>query len=253
MKYVDVHTQEGLDAALKDPNVWPVLRGGGEFEISGSAQVRASGSAQVTASGSAQVTAYGSAQVRAYDSAQVTAYGSAQVRASDSAQVTAYDSAQVTASGSAQVTASKRVAVTRHGTEVKVEGGVQIEAWKAACLAEWLDEYGVEAKDGIVTLFKAVDSDFRSGRGQLYVPGTAPEAQDWDGGERECGGGFHFCGTPHHALGFFEGAKRFVGCPVRVDEIAFHLDAVYPSKVKARRVVEPGCFEVDIQGNRIGA
>ena len=49
MKNVECRTQAELDAALKDPNVWPILRGDGVFEVSGSATVRASGSATVQA------------------------------------------------------------------------------------------------------------------------------------------------------------------------------------------------------------
>jgi len=259
MKIVKCNTQAELDAALKDPNIYPELVGNEWFDVSGLAQVTAYDSVQVRASDSAQVTAYGSAQVRASDSAQVTASGSAQVRASDSAQVTAsgsaqvwaYGSAQVRASDSAQVTASKHVAVTKHGKKTRVKGGVQIDFKNPQNLDEWFDEYELKAKSGIVILYKAVGSDFRSERGGDYTPGTTPESDSWSTKE-ECGHGLHFCGTPYHALGISPNAKRFVGCPVRVDSIAHWPDGDYPQKVKAPRVVKPGCFEVDLDGNPIG-
>jgi hypothetical protein len=212
--------------------------------------VTASGASQVRVSGSSQVRAYDSSQVRAYDSSQVTASDSSQVRAYDSSQVTAYDSSQVRAYGSSQVTASKYVAVTKSGKGVKATGGVQIDYLPPQNLAEWLEEYGVEVNDGVVILYKAVGSDFMSERGGNYAPGTTPECDSWQT-DCECGHGLHFSGTPHHALGFYANAKRFVACPVAVDSIAHWPNGDYPTKVKAPRVVAPGCFEVDINGKRI--
>jgi hypothetical protein len=218
MKNVQCRTQAELDAALKDPSVWPELVGDGEFEISGSSQVTASDSSQVRASGSSQVTAY------------------------DSSQVTAYDSSQVTA--------SKYVAVTKNGNRVKATGGVQINYIPPQNLAEWMEEYSIQVTDGVAIVYKAVGSDFKSQRGEYYTPGTTPECDRWDTSV-ECGGGLHVCGTPHHALGFYVEAKRFVALPVVVDSIAHWPNGDYPTKVKVPRVVAPGCYEVDINGKRI--
>ena len=192
---------------------------------------------------------YGSSQVRAYGSSHVRAYGSSQVTAYDSSQVTAYDSSQVRAYGSSQVTASKFVAVTIIGNP-KVEGGHQIRLPAITNATEWCEFYGVEVAKGIVILHKAVDANYISSRGFAYVPGTQPKASDWDGGIAECGNGLHFCATPHHALWFNPDAKKFVACPIALADIVVHLNAVYPSKIKA-----PGCcapvWECDINGNKI--
>ena len=51
MKIVKCNTQAELDAALKDPNIYPELVGNEWFDVSDSAQVWASDSAQVTAYG----------------------------------------------------------------------------------------------------------------------------------------------------------------------------------------------------------
>ncbi len=250
MKNVKCSTQAELDDALKNSEVWPELVGGGYFEISDSATVTAYDSATVTASGSATVTAYGSATVTAYGSATVTASGSATVRAYGSATVTAYDSATVTAYGSATVRASKYVAITKTGGRVNATGGVQIDYQSPQSLAEWFEEYGVAPVDGIAVLYKAVGSDFKSERGGDYTPGTTPKSDSWNT-TQECGHGLHFCGTPHHALGFYLEAKRFVACPVAVDSIAFTASGDYPTKVKAPCVVAPGCYEVDIDGRKL--
>jgi hypothetical protein len=136
---------------------------------------------------------------------------------------------------------------------VIVEGGQVIELAKPdlATGAKWCAYHGIEPDaDGVVVLFKAVDADFVSPRGMAYMPGSAPVAPDWDGGERECGGGLHFSPSPGHALAFVSDASRFVGCPVRVAEIVTHPDGQYPNKVKA-----PGCcgpvFEVDRDGEPV--
>jgi hypothetical protein len=196
-------------------------------------EVRSPAGVWLEISGSSQVTAYGSSQVTAYGSSQVTAYGSS----------------QVTAYGSSQVTASKQVAVTLSGN-AKAAGGVQIKYKRPATTAEWLEEYQLTPKDGVVILFKAVNDEYKSSHEMSYTPGTMPIAPDWDGEERECGGGLHFCALPVMALGFFREATKFITCPVRVDEIVVHPNAEYPNKIKAPRVVEPGCYEVDINGKR---
>jgi hypothetical protein len=147
VKNVECRTQLELDTALKDPNVSPILVGNGTFT--------------------------------AYDSSQVRAYGSS--------QVTAYDSSQVRAYGSSQVTASKHVAVTKHGKGTRVSGGVQIDYLPPQTLAEWLEEYGVQVKDGIAIVYKAVDSDFKSPHGGDYSPGTLTECDHWNT-TVECGG-----------------------------------------------------------------
>jgi hypothetical protein len=153
------------------------------------------------------------------------------------------------------VTATKQVAVTIHGKLAKVEGGVQIPYIPPSSVSEWLENYDIQQKDGVVVLYKAVDSDFFSqhtdpnGNKTSYAPGTTPAAIDWDGGKNECGGGLHFSPCPAMALSFAPFATKFVACPVSVDNIAYHPEGNYPNKVKAPKVVLP-CYEVDTQGNK---
>ena len=284
MKHVKCRTQDELDAALKDPNAWPILVGDGRFEVSGRATVQASGSATVRASGSATVRAWGratvqaseSATVEASENATVLAWGratvlasesatvqasgsatvlaseSATVRAWGSANVRAWDSANVQAWDSANVQASKYVAVTKIGGKVKATGGVHIDYLPPQNLAEWMEEYDIQVKDGVAIVYKAVDSDFKSEGGGEYSPGSQTECDHWDPSV-ECGGGLHVCGTPFHALSFSRDTKRFVALPVAVDSIAHWPNGNYPTKVKVPRVVAPGCYEVDINGNPVRA
>jgi len=176
------------------------------------------------------------------------------VRASGSAQVRASGSAQVRASGSAQVHASKYVAVTDYGPQTRINGGVHIVIRKPTTPAEWCELHGATVDEGIVTLYKAVDDDYATGqsrgRGIYYTPGATPEAPDWDGGKAECGGGLHFTARPWEARAFNRAATRYIACPVALEDLAApHLNAMYPAKIKARRISTPGCVEVDVDGN----
>ena len=268
---IEVTTQAQLDAAVQvHPDELITITGAGWFTVrsgrfaSGSASVRAYDSASVRAYDSASVMAYGSASVMAYDSvpvmasgsASVMAYGSASVRAYDSASVMAYDSASVMAYDSASVEASRMVAVHNHNPDnkygtVKITGGVVIEVRHAATIEEWFADNLIEPDNGVVTLFKAVDDDFKSGYGFDYTPGSVPVAPDWDGGVNECGGGLHFCAAPWIAKSQFNrSATRFVACPILVSDIAFHPGGQLPSKVKAKGCCAP-VWECDIDGNPV--
>jgi hypothetical protein len=226
-----VHTQEELDAALAKPapgQIW--ICGTGRFVVSGSAHVVAWGSAHVVAWGSAHVVAW------------------------DSAHVVARDSAHVVARGSTHVVATKYVSVHRQSTLTTITGGVVIDVPPITTAEAWCEYYGVTVADGVATLYKGVNDDYRSAQasanGGDYTPGTIPVALDWDGGDLECGGGLHFSPTALHTLQFTADAKRFVACPVKVSDIVVHHPAQYPSKVKARGCCAP-VYEVDRYGKPI--
>jgi hypothetical protein len=51
------------------------------------------------------------------------------------------------------------------------------------------------------------------------------------------------------ALDFRPGAACFVACPVKVSDLAFHPDGMYPEKVKGPGLCAP-CWEVDSNGDR---
>ena len=169
-------------------------------------------------------------------------YGSSTVRA--------YDSSTVRACDSSTVRATYQVPVLIMAKGPKVTGGVQIKYKTPTTAKEWLDNYGLKSVRGVVTLYKAVNSEFKSERGTSYAPGEKPKAHDWDGGKVECGAGLHFCAAPELCLQFYPGATKFIACPVKVSEIAVHKNPSFPTKVKAPRVYG-ACFEVDINGKKI--
>jgi hypothetical protein len=252
-----VRTQAELQQALDDQD-FAELVGDGHFEVFGSASVRAYDSASVSAYDSASVRAFGSASVSAFGSASVRAFGSASVRASDSASVSAFGSASVRAFGSASVrafgsasvSATPYVAVHKFSKRVTISGtGHIIEPPDLTDPANWLAYYGIQPDDsGVVLLYKSVHADFRSQYGADYSPGSTPEADDFMA-TNACGSGLHFSPRPHMALAYHDGpGQRFVACPVRAADLVPIGTAGACDKVKARAVVSPGCFEVDIDG-----
>jgi hypothetical protein len=245
MRYIDVHTQAELDASLEKKQTDEVIvcRGNGSFCISGSASVRA----------------WDSASVRAWGSASVEAWDSASVRASGSASVRASGSASVEASGSASVEASRYVSVHKMSPGALVRGGVVIDVPRMETPAVWLDYYGVEAKRGIVILYKAVDADWHTGGGCLlpdnslcsYAPGAKPIASDFDPSPRDCGRGLHGCARPSMAAAYFHGQPaHYVAVPVRVSDLGSPDPDGDTRKIRFRCAAKP-CYEVDIDGTKV--
>ena len=248
-EYVYCKTQKQCDAALKAKKI-PRLVGDGDFSVGGTAYVVALESSHVVARGSSHVVAWGSSHVEALGSSHVEAWGSSHVVALESSHVEARGSSHVVAWGSSHVEASSLVAVHQHSTDSKVSGGVVIVVKAPKTPAEWCEYYGARIEDGHAILFKGVDENFKSPHGICYAPGTMPTAPDWDGGKHECGGGLHFSPSPLATLEFNASAKRFIACPIKLEEIAVHPKPSYPNKVKAPRVAKP-CYEVDRYGNAI--
>ena len=213
---VEVKTQADFDAAVSAGNV--AVCTSGRFEAYGSASVRASGSASVVA----------------YDSASVVAYGFVALRLF----------------GGLTIRAAASVVVMIHRAAQSIEGGQQIECKNPVTPAGWCEHWGVTVDGEMALLYKGVGGDYHSPHGGDYTPGTVPVADDWDGGGRECGGGFHFSPTPHMTREFNPDATKYVACPVALEDIAVHPDGDYPQKVKARGCCAP-VWECDIDGNKV--
>ena len=162
--------------------------------------------------------------------------------------VVAWGYAQLSLFGAVFATLSARCSALIHGTGAEVKGGRQI-CVRFKTVQDWCDYYGVEIKNGVAILYKALNDDFTSPYGLSYAPGSQPVAPDWDGGQVECGGGLHFSPSPAMAMEFHASATKYVGCPVAVHECAVNPDGAYPQKVKAKRCCGP-VFEVDRIGKR---
>jgi len=217
--------------------------------------VTATGSSTVTATDSSTVTAYGSSTVTATDSSTVTATDSSTVRAYGSSTVRAYDSSTVTATDSSTVTATPYVAVHQHSENATIEGGVVIKVPELSDLETWLTYYGIEVtgtgKNRKAWVYKAVESGYISQHRTVYKPGSKPEAADWDG-KPTCGGGLHFSPRPEMATSYCMSATNWLRCPVLVSEMVVVTEMGDCDKVKARRVVAPGCQEVTEHGDPVG-
>ena len=163
------------------------------------------------------------------------AWGSSHVEAWGSSHVVARGQVMLRLFSALKITASAQVIIAKHGNAGEVTGGRVIEMAPPATTAEWCDFYGVPHEDGVATVYKGVDINFRSPRGGDYTPGSAPVAPDWDGGDRECGGGLHFSPHPRMTREFANDAARFVACQVALVDMRAPLAGdEYPQKIKAR-------------------
>ncbi len=143
------------------------------------------------------------------------------------------------------------LAVVRDGGLADGEGEILRPA-SATTVRGWLRNCHIPIRNRVVILFKAVDETWKSGCHFDYTPGTIPQAPDWDGGKRECGGGLHFSPRPWMAREFHPEATRYVGCPIRVSDIRPpQKNDQYPQKVKARGCCGP-VFPVDEDGKPVG-
>lgn len=217
------------------------------LNLSGDARAWVQGTSFTDASGRATVSAWGSAHVLADGTASVEAREGTVVVARGATKVKAFGHVIVRASGQARVEAQEGVVVMRHGGDVTVSHGTVTDAVRFESPEEWCHYYGVHVEDGVATLYKAVDEEFTSLYGMSYRPGSEPQADDWDAGERECGGGLHFSPQPLFAVPSAGAKMRFVACPVRLADIVVHPNGIYPDKVKASGVCAP-VYEVDQDG-----
>jgi hypothetical protein len=240
---LEVKTEAELRAALADGNT-PVVVADISIVFRGTEAPRII----ATATGKLHVVARESSQphVVAWESSQphVVAWGSSQPH------VVAKGTVQLSVRGSVSIVAAAAVAICILGGSPKIDGDGFVTRVDRSTPEKWCEYYGVEIEDGIALIYKAVRNNYVSKRGMSYAPGTCPEAPDWDGPARECGGGLHFSPCPSMARTFDEEATRYLACPVRLDETVVHPDGAYPDKCKAKRVALP-CWEVELDGTPV--
>ncbi|MFC5730944.1 MULTISPECIES: hypothetical protein [Nocardioides] len=233
--------------------------------VSGVAAVRVKGRAVVFASGAARVRADGHSTVYAFDAANVTASGNARVYASNYAVVRAYGSAVVEARSHVTVYANGKATVRAFGTgtvvhdlspDARVFGGSQVVPdVHRHDAADWCERNGVTVTDGVATLYRAVDENWRTANDELrhcidYTPGSMPVAPDWNPdlpGSR--GGGLFFSPSPFATLSCVPPASkalRFVSAGVLVCELVPTTNVA----AKAPRVVSPS-VAVDLAGQPV--
>ena len=161
-------------------------------------------------------------------------------------------SAHVVAMGSAHVVAGQWCSVHKmRGHIGAISGGVVLVQPELATTEDWCAYHGVAVKDGVAVLYKGVRDNYHSAHDCLYAPGSVPISADWDGGDKECGGGLHFCPFPAACFRYDEQATRFVACPVALADMRTpRSDDQYPDKIKARGCCGP-VYEVDRYGKAV--
>jgi hypothetical protein len=157
--------------------------------------------------------------------------------------------AMLTVCGPCKITATAEVRIRIDSGDPEISGGVVHRVPPILSPGDWCERYDIPVTVGVAVLYKCVSDNFKSFWSGDYTPGTIPVAIDWDDGERECGGGLHFCPTPGHARGYQIGTK-YVACPVLLADIAVHPNPKHPDKVKARGCCAP-VYEVDYDGKPV--
>ena len=271
---IEIKTQHELESQIAKGESDFRFVAGGTFEININTRwIKVAVAAElkydvsVEARESSRVEAWGSSRVEARESSRVEAWGSSRVVARESSSVVARESSSVEAWGSSRVEAKGFVSLTAFGgtlklgatchvfvrsKKAKIKGGIKTQAILKTP-KDWCEYYGVEVKNGVAILYKSVLSDFYNpyNRTVKYEPGTKPEATDWDGGKRECGGGLHFspCVSMAREFHYSDNAK-YVACPVALKDMSVHFDGSMPQKCKAKRVCKP-LWEVNKDGEKI--
>ena len=214
----------------------PVLIGGGRFDLTVDGDQRPK---IVVQDGALCVVARGSSQPHVV------------ARESSQPHVEAKGLVQLAISGAVKVIAAATVAIVILAGKPDIAGGGFVQRIDRSTPAAWCEHYGVEVHADVAILFKGTRPDFRSPRGTSYAPGTIPEAPDWDGMARECGGGLHYSPSPGHTKEFIdEKGTRLLACPVALADFVVHPDGRYPQKVKARKQ-RVSAWEVDIHGKPV--
>lgn len=129
-------------------------------------------------------------------------------------------------------------------------GGIKMRVKKNTA-KEWCDYYGVEVKNGIAVLYKAVNEGYSSNHDPSFkwVPGTKPEVSYFCK-KTECEKGLHFSPHPTMTHQFIDNPAHYLACPVKVSDIVIHPNGAYPEKCKAQRVCAP-IWEVNEYGEKI--
>jgi hypothetical protein len=231
-KIVKVTSQAELDAAMADPKTMDVwICGDGRFVV------------RLTPANKS---------VSTRETARVVLEGSSHVEARESSHVVARGSSSICAFADSVVVATKYVAVQKRDHTVTVTGdGVVIEVPPITTAEQWCEFYGINVKDGIATLFKAVRGNYASGHDATFfwTPGTMPRVPKMD--TNECGVGLHAVAHPTMGLQFYSAPDvRFVACPVKLEDIRVTHPASYPFKVKFKQVAVP-VYEVDRYGKAL--
>ena len=258
MTIIEIKTQAQLDKAISADATDVRFVKKGEFNITCKNWLRVHVEAalqyevKLVAGGSSHVEAWESSHVEAWESSHVEAWGSSHVVARESSHVVASGYVSISIFGKNIVKMTAKCHAFIHNAAAEITGGKTTKAILKTP-ADWCEYYGVPVIKGVATVYKSVKGDYSNPyNGTVkYIPGTMPEAKDWDGGKAECGGGLHFSPCISMALEFHKGDDaKYLACQIKLSEMAVHFDGSYPNKCKAKRVIAP-LIEVDRNGNPI--
>jgi hypothetical protein len=155
---------------------------------------------------------------------------------------------QIVIRGKIKGTAHAKTAITCFGQTCDIDGG-NVLFVDISTPQKWCEYYGLKIDMDKALLFKGLNKNFKSERGGDYTPGTIPVCADWDGGEIECGAGYHVSPHPQMTKEFCT-AEKFVAGWVNFADMAVHPNGQYPQKCKIHKYASP-VWECDENGDPV--
>ena len=215
-----------------------------ELRDSSRAELRDSSRAVLWDSSRAELRDSSRAELRDSSSAVLWGSSSAVLRGSSSAELWDSSRAVLWGSSSAELWDSSRAVLWGWLTAARLIGALPVATgdgrWMRVQSAEdWCRYHGLPVDDGHVWLTKIVNTDGRSERGAVYLPGEPlPTPDRWDPSpDKACGAGLHLSPSPVHARGYYDPpGGRVMECRVALADIAVHEPDL--SKVRVARIVE---------------
>lgn len=229
MKEIIVHTQQELNAAVREKDAVVIIRDTKEvIYVEGNSTVTAYGNSTVKACGDSTVTAFDNSTVKAYGNSTVTACGNSTVKAF-------YNTVTIEAALMLSV-------IIMIGCVCKIKKKSKSATVIKNKIAEYtkkdfIDIYGADKK-GFLTLYKSVNPDtlcdFYTGR--IKYEGTV-EPEKWNPDKKvQCGDGLHLSPLPEMARRYNDG--KILKCKVHKNDFV-----VYPhdiTKVRCKQVTVIG-------------
>ena len=222
--------------------------------------VEAWGNSSVEAWGDSSVEAWGNSSVVAWENSSVVAWENSSVEAWENSSVEAWGNSGIhnqseltsliLAGYSVVWLIKKAKSLVKNSKTVTV-----ITPPPISTNEEWLDNQGVEIKDGKVILFKRVSSDFKTQEKTKnetnWTIGNLIEHSNYNPKTQECGEGkFHACSRPYFCDEFRnQKDDKYIAIEIKVEDLYCWPSASYPYKIAFR--AGEILYQCDRKGNKI--
>jgi hypothetical protein len=216
----------GNSSVVARGNSSVVAWGNSSVEAWGNSSVVARENSSVEASENSSVVAWGNSSVVARENSSVVARENSSVVARENSSVEASENSSVEASENSSVVGSGNVQIVQYSNDVKlaIKGNARIAPGYPQDIANYLDFYGLEARNGQAILYKSVRSNLASHNDPKFQYEVGKEHTETcdQNTEKSCSNGLH---VSHLAwaidFGRSSGGNDFkiLECAVPIDKI----------------------------------